>query len=550
MNTHSGNGRKGDPEEILRAIEAAQGKPVLIPGNEETAALFQTEEAIKKSLPSAYEAALARVEAKGWVTPKTATPEQAATVPEAPLPMVPEVVLPASTETPLAEARTQTPEGASTDTVADTAPTPEATPLPQGETPAPEQTPISRPSTWADRPLTEEEQAAKARIDALTERQGRAESRESKGKTLEFFTSVLNTMEAKSLEGIKKGGAYSLEKYTDMGTWYNGQSTRTKLFVSVGLLGLAYGTAGTSVGAAALAGISVNRVLKASAAMIATEALLKGSYVTEEGEDTRTERTKKFHKMGAVAMSLLVLTGAMGSAGANILHDIKGLVSEAPQVSGGKTPEVSKNVPIKESVAPRVAPISEAPKTPEATISPEKSPLMPDAKIVEPVLHQGVPTEPEASLHTETHEGATVVEPTYDRDASRGAMPSEINPGDQEKLKGVEHDADVALKADINQLFSKPGIFGFGRVDGINSPSWKDPQVGFAHKNAADILGARGLPERIPPGTPRFGIGNARDIHNMQEYLAEVRRATSTNPLPNETIEQFIKRAMIKKIPA
>lgn len=102
--------------------------------------------------------------------------------------------------------------------------------------------------------------------------------------------------------------------------------------------------------------------------------------------------------------------------------------------------------------------------------------------------------------------------------------------------------ADTEVNKHLDILFGKPGIFGFGRKKGIDSGHWKDPLFGFGGKTVAEILEVE--PEENPaPGLKKIGITDKAATQKIQEYLILALSETGVHPEPEESVEDFLRRA-------
>lgn len=117
-------------------------------------------------------------------------------------------------------------------------------------------------------------------------------------------------------------------------------------------------------------------------------------------------------------------------------------------------------------------------------------------------------------------------------------MPQEITPTDQQVLAY----ADKQVHEHLNNLFGEKGRFGFGSVDGIDSPDWKDSQVGFVNKTVAEIMATK-LEVFPSDGKKHFGIEDYASTKNMQEYLGLALKETGIHPLSEEKTMDYLKRA-------
>ncbi|MEK7569091.1 MAG: hypothetical protein AAB497_03180 [Patescibacteria group bacterium] len=148
-----------------------------------------------------------------------------------------------------------------------------------------------------------------------------------------------------------------------------------------------------------------------------------------------------------------------------------------------------------------------------------------------------------ATISTEKPEAIKTEQPlpeTPERKAEPYAptIPKEITPTDQLVLVYAEKQ----VHEHINNLFGEKGHFGFGAVDGMNSPDWNDPQVGFADKTVAEIMGTK-LEVFPSDGKKHFGVEDYAATNKMQEYLDLALKETGVHPLSGEKAIDYLKRA-------
>jgi hypothetical protein len=318
MNTHPGNGRQMNPGELKPYLEDALNTPVLIPGDAETMELLQEKEATSP-LKAPYEAAMTRIAEKGWDKKPEEKPTPASVPTET------------SVKTPLAEA------------LSGSAPaTPiEVTPATPSETTSSVET-----SASAENPFTKEHAEAKRIYEEVAQRYtlGTADTKEFRKASLtvqraidaekkwnkekkltpetrmEAIQKKLGAMSSEGLEYAKKAGPYTLEKYRDAGEFYKKQPFKTKILLSVGLLGLGVGasvvggTVGVSVASAAGAASFAQRLFGSAATFIAVERALKAAGERENLGKERSDAVRRRHTTEALIAAALVGGGALGYA--------------------------------------------------------------------------------------------------------------------------------------------------------------------------------------------------------------------------------------------
>lgn len=137
---------------------------------------------------------------------------------------------------------------------------------------------------------------------------------------MEAIQRKLSAMSSEGLERAKKGGVYTLERYRDAGEFYKKQPLKTKLLLSVGLLGLAGGaafvggTVGASVASVAGAASFAQRLFGSAATFVAIEGALKAAEEKKNDGKERSEAVKIVHTTEAAIIAALVGSGALGHA--------------------------------------------------------------------------------------------------------------------------------------------------------------------------------------------------------------------------------------------
>lgn len=124
-------------------------------------------------------------------------------------------------------------------------------------------------------------------------------------------------------------------------------------------------------------------------------------------------------------------------------------------------------------------------------------------------------------------------------------------------MPSVDHEQLLAIKTqqvnnDLDKMFGSKGIFGIGKTSGIDSPDWKDPQVGFANKTVEEVMGTTsGKPRLLRYGRVverNFGITSSAATRDMKEYLTETFNKTGLQPKTGEKTGEYITRALTEKI--
>lgn len=104
--------------------------------------------------------------------------------------------------------------------------------------------------------------------------------------------------------------------------------------------------------------------------------------------------------------------------------------------------------------------------------------------------------------------------------------------------------ADRILGDHLNKLFGRKGFLGFGAKEGVVSPHWMDPVVGFALKTVDEVREASAqtfTDEEVFIGA---GIENKQETAKMRDYIAQAIEQTGVAPLVNEKVEEYMKRAI------
>lgn len=104
--------------------------------------------------------------------------------------------------------------------------------------------------------------------------------------------------------------------------------------------------------------------------------------------------------------------------------------------------------------------------------------------------------------------------------------------------------ADTVLGDHLNKLFGRKGFLGFGAQEGIASPHWMDPNVGFASRTVDEILGSPAQPSTDEEISEGVGIENKQETTKMKDYLSQAIEQTSVAPLANEKAAEYVKRAI------
>ena len=93
----------------------------------------------------------------------------------------------------------------------------------------------------------------------------------------------------------------------------------------------------------------------------------------------------------------------------------------------------------------------------------------------------------------------------------------------------------------INSLFGTKGFFGFGAVDGMNTPNWKDATHGFANKTVTEIIQIK--PENMQSVAGSIGVDNKDAVIAIRKYIDETSFNSRVQPLEGETLANYLKRA-------
>ena len=169
--------------------------------------------------------------------------------------------------------------------------------------------------------------------------------------------------------------------------------------------------------------------------------------------------------------------------------------------------------------------------------------IEPSEKVADETREEPVARTEEATVSTEKPEAIKTEQPLPEIPEEKAepyipTMPQEIAPTDQLVLTY----ADKQVHEHVNNLFGEKGRFGFGAIDGMNSPNWNDPQVGFADKTVAEIMGTK--LEIFPSDDKKhFGIEDYAATNKMQGYLNLALAETGVSPFPEEKAIDYLKRA-------
>lgn len=151
------------------------------------------------------------------------------------------------------------------------------------------------------------------------------------------------------------------------------------------------------------------------------------------------------------------------------------------------------------------------------------------------------PTTPtETTTPTIEHEGLSNLtgEEFYKTPTEFIAPVQEITPNDPQVIAYADHQ----VRDHLTTLFGSKGFLGFGAKEGIESISWKDPEIGFSGKTIQEIMDA--TPSTFPEdGERHFGIENKYDTEKMKNYIRATQEATGVVSLPGENVLEYIKRA-------
>lgn len=124
-------------------------------------------------------------------------------------------------------------------------------------------------------------------------------------------------------------------------------------------------------------------------------------------------------------------------------------------------------------------------------------------------------------------------------------------------MPSIDHEQLLTIKTqqinnDLDKMFGSRGIFGLGKTSGVDSPDWKNPQVGFANKTVEEVMGTTsGRPrvEKYGRGLERnFGIKSSAATKDMKEYLTKIFNETKIKPETGEKTGEYITRALTEKI--
>jgi hypothetical protein len=101
--------------------------------------------------------------------------------------------------------------------------------------------------------------------------------------------------------------------------------------------------------------------------------------------------------------------------------------------------------------------------------------------------------------------------------------------------------AGSQIRKHLDVLFGKNGFMGIGSEEGIASPHWNDPSIGFAKRTVEEILGKDSFP--LTDDKKYFGLEDKSATEKMQEYLMFTLDETGVYPESGEKAEDYLKRA-------
>ena len=101
--------------------------------------------------------------------------------------------------------------------------------------------------------------------------------------------------------------------------------------------------------------------------------------------------------------------------------------------------------------------------------------------------------------------------------------------------------AEAVLKRELNELFGSNAVFG---RDGIDTPDWKDPRIGFGRKTVREVLGTTSFPIPAKTNERVFGVDSPESTIKMQAYLRNVALETRIAANTEEKVGDYIKRAV------
>lgn len=100
--------------------------------------------------------------------------------------------------------------------------------------------------------------------------------------------------------------------------------------------------------------------------------------------------------------------------------------------------------------------------------------------------------------------------------------------------------AEKTLHEHLDRLWGIKGFLGFGNVRGKDSPHWSDATRGFEKKTIAEVHDAS--PEI---SSDLVGIENADEVGKIRAYIEKAQKETGVPPLLNETVQDYIIRALL-----
>jgi len=164
---------------------------------------------------------------------------------------------------------------------------------------------------------------------------------------------------------------------------------------------------------------------------------------------------------------------------------------------------------------------------------------MPTEKITEQTINADTPTAPQEQNIPEKNIPVTPedISKTLEKDMDSIEIMQE-NTASTVPTEAVEQ----ALRTEVDTLFSKKGLFGFGAADGIQTPEWKTIQ-----KMPIEELFARAREIDMEDMEISESLLEEK-IVRMSSYLETIGNSFGLSPERNETVLSFMKRVIIKNL--
>jgi len=103
--------------------------------------------------------------------------------------------------------------------------------------------------------------------------------------------------------------------------------------------------------------------------------------------------------------------------------------------------------------------------------------------------------------------------------------------------------AERILEKDIHEMYGSDGVFGIMGTKGVDTVAWKDLQ---GH-TVTELMEKQEFASTDDHGISNDfnrGFENQQDVGKLQSYLENVKEHTKVEPLKNETVNDYLKRAI------